>query len=189
MGRMPTWALRADAAVVVIGLALGLGLAACSRPSGDPDPAVPSATGRTTGAVVTDAAATATVETAAAEPRPAPTVPVREGTSDADLGIELKGGTFLPLIDRGTALPASTSENFTTDEDNQETIKIAVFYSVSASLADARRIGGYELSVPAAQPKGVPQIRVTFDVDAGGVFRLTATDSATGAPVTVTARN
>lgn len=181
MGRMPRRrAVQSGIAVI------GLGLAACGGPSGASDPAAPGTVGRTTGAVVTSAAQASAGGTPAAEPRPAPTVPVRKGTTEADLGIELKGGTFLPVIRRGTAVPATAMENFTTDEDDQKVLKIAVYYGVSDTLVDARRIGGYELAVPTALPRGVPQLKVTFTVDAGGVVRLTAVDAATGAAVEVT---
>jgi len=166
------WASTAAIAVV-------LGLAACGEPGDGPAPSAPStppappappATGRTT---------------ASAAAQPPATVPVKGGKTAADLGIETKGGTFTPLIDRGTVLPATRTEIFTTAEDNQPTIKIAVYRGVSDRVADAQRVGGYELTVPNPGPKGVPQLSVTFDIDASGAFRLTATDKTTGAPVTV----
>jgi molecular chaperone DnaK len=151
-------------------IAVALGLVACAEPDGGPAPAAPPAAGRT-------AAGTAA--------QPSGTVPVEGGKTVADLGIETKGGTFTPLIDRGTAVPATHSEIFTTAEDDQPTIKINVYRGVSDRVADAQRVGGYELTVPNRGPKEVPQLSVTFDIDASGAFRLTATDSATGAPVTV----
>ena len=84
-------------------------------------------------------------------------------------------------------MPAKHSEIFTTAEDNQPRIKIEVFQGVSDRVADGRPVGAYEVIVPQPGPKGVPQFSVTFAVDASGGFRLTAADSAGGAPVTVAA--
>jgi molecular chaperone DnaK (HSP70) len=165
MGGAPRLAVRAGTAAI----ATVLGLAACGAPDGGPAPAAPPATGQTT----------------ASAAQPPATVPVEGGKTAADLGIETKGGTFTPLIDRGTAVPATHSEVFTTAEDNQPTVKINVYRGVSDRVADNQRVGGYELTVPNPGPKGVPQISVTFHIDASGAFRLTATDSTTGAPVTV----
>jgi len=119
----------------------------------------------------------------------APKMPVEGGKTTADLGIETKGGTFTPLIDRGTPVPAKHSEIFTTAQDNQATIKIEVYRGVSDRVADAERIGTYELTVPNPSRRGVPQLSVTFDIDAAGAFRLTATDSNTGEPATVSRLN
>ena len=151
-------------------IAVTLGLAACAKSSGGPGPVGPSASGRTT---------------AGAAARPSATVPVKGGRTAADLGIETRNGAFTPVIDRGTAVPATHSEIFTTAEDNQPTIKIDVYHGTSDRVADAQRVGRYELTVPNRGPKEVPQLSVTFDIDASGAFRLTATDSASGAPVTV----
>jgi molecular chaperone DnaK (HSP70) len=159
--------MRASTAAI----AVVLGLAACGEPGGGPAPSVPS----------TPPATSPTTAGAAAQPLP--TVPVEDGKTAADLGIETKGGTFTPLIDRGTAVPATHSEIFTTAEDNQPTIEINVYRGVSDRVADDQRVGGYELTVPNPGPRGVPQVSVTFDIDASGAFRLTATDSTTGAPV------
>jgi molecular chaperone DnaK len=166
MGRASPLAVRAGTAAI----AIVLGLSACGEQGGGPVPSAPPATGRTT---------------ASAAAQPPATVPVEGGKTTADLGIETKGGTFTPLIDRGAAVPATHSEIFTTAEDNQPTVKIIVYRGVSDRVADGQRVGGYELTVPNPGPKGVPQLSVTFDIDASGSFRLTATDSTTGAPVTV----
>ncbi len=116
-------------------------------------------------------------------------MPVQDGATAADLGIETKGGTFTPLIDRGTPVPARRSEIFTTAQDDQATIKIEVYRGVSDRVADAQRIGTYELTVPGPSRRGVPQLSVTFDIDAAGAVRLTVTDSTTGEPVTVSRLN
>ena len=113
------------------------------------------------------------------------TVPVEGGRTTADLGIETKGGTFTPLIERSTAVPSKRTETFTTFEDNQTTIRITVYRGLTTRVADAKRVGGYALTVPMPVPRGVPQLAVTFEIDAAGTFRLTATDVGTGAPVTV----
>src|SRR5687768_4189826 len=105
MGGALRLAVRAGAAAITV----VLGLAACAEPGGGQAPAVPRATGGTT---------------AGAAGQPSATVPIEGGKTAADLGIETKGGTFTPLIDRGAAVPATHSEIFTTSEDNQPTIKI-----------------------------------------------------------------
>jgi molecular chaperone DnaK (HSP70) len=112
-------------------------------------------------------------------------VPVSGGKTATDVGIETKGGTFTPLIDRGTALPATHSEIFTTGDDNQPTIQVDVFHGTSDRVARAQHVGHYELRVPKREPRGIPQISVTFRIDVSGAFLLTATDSVSGAPVTV----
>ncbi len=117
-----------------------------------------------------------------------PNVAIQGGRTAADLGIETKGGVFTPLIVRGTAVPASRSEIFTTSEDQQATIEIKVLQGVSPRVADARAVGEYVLTVPDPGRRGLPQLSVTFAVDSAGVFRLTAEDSTTGAPVTVSTR-
>lgn len=163
MGRVSRLFLGADAVAIVV----ALGLVACARPSGNSAPSArpDDGGGRRT--------------------QPSPAMPVEGGKTGAALGIETKGGTFTPLIDRGTAVPASRREIFTTSEDNQATIRINVYRGVSHRVADAQRVGGYALTVPNPGPRGVPQLSVTFDIDAAGAFRLTATDSITEAPVTV----
>jgi molecular chaperone DnaK (HSP70) len=166
MGGASRLAVRVGTAAI----AVALGLAACTEPGGGPAPAAPSATGRTT---------------AGAAAQPSATVPVEGGQTTARLGIETQGGTFTPLIDRGTAVPATHSEIFTTAEDNQPTIKINVYQGVSDRVADAQHVGDYELTVPNPGPREGPQLSVTFSIDASGAFRLTATDSTTEAPVTV----
>ena len=116
-------------------------------------------------------------------------VPVEGSKTAAHLGIETKGGAFTPIITRGTAVPARRSETFTTAEDNQPTITITVYRGLSVRVADAQLVGGYALAVPVPGPRGVPQLSVNFDIDATGGFRLTAVDSTTGAPITVSPLN
>lgn len=176
MGRVTRIALQAD--IAVIGVVLGL--AACARPSSDSARAERPATAQTTtGPTTTTGASTG------ATARPAPAIPVKGGKIAADLGIETKGGMFTPLIERGATVPAKHSEIFSTAEDNQTTIPVAVYWGVSDRVAGGQLLGRYTLTVPEPQPKGVPQLSVTFQIDGDGAFQLTATDSATGAPVTV----
>ncbi|HLL64935.1 MAG TPA: Hsp70 family protein [Micromonosporaceae bacterium] len=161
-------------------IAIMFGLAACTESGGGP-PAAESDDGPTV------STPPATSQTASAAAQPSATVPVRDGKTAADVGIETKGGTFTPLIDRDTVLPTTHNETFTTAEDNQPTINIDVYRGTSDRLADNQRLGRYELTVPNPGPKGDPQLSVTFDIDASGAFRLTATDQTTGTPVTVSA--
>jgi molecular chaperone DnaK (HSP70) len=179
MGEESRLAVRAAVITVV------LGLAACAGPDGAPAPAASPAIGQTTAGAAEPSAEGAEPSAEGAEA--SATVPVKGGKIAADLGVQTKGGTFTPLIVRGTAVPAKHSEIFTTAEDNQPRIKIEVFHGVSDRAADGRRVGTYEVIVPAPGPKGVPQFSVTFAIDASGAFRLTATDSTSGAPVTVAA--
>lgn len=158
-------------------IAVVLGLAACGK-SGSPTPSTPAAP-------TTPPAPPETPRTAGAAAQAPVTVPVKGGKTTTDLGIGTKGGTFTPLIERGSVLPAKRTEIFTTAEDNQATIRIDVYRGVSDRAADNQRVGGYELTVPNPGPKGVPQLSATFAVDASGAFRLTVTDDATGGPVTV----
>jgi hypothetical protein len=157
--------------LVALTLAVAPCLGACGGPDDGTPSAAPSKTAPTTGA---------------AEPLAPVRVPVNGGKTAADLGIETKGGTFTPLINRGTALPATHSEIFTTAEDNQPTIEVDVFQGTSDRVAEAQHVGRYELRIPKPAPKGTPQISVTFRIDVSGAFLLTATDSASGASVTVT---
>lgn len=178
MGEKARLAVRAGTAVITV----AFGLAACAEPDDTPAPAASPAVSQTT------AGAAEPSEPAPAEGAEASaTVPVKGGKIAADLGVKTKGGTFTPLIVRGTAVPAKHSEIFTTAEDNQPQIKIEVFLGVSDRVADGQRVGGYEVIVPKPGPKNVPQFSVTFAIDASGKFRLTATDSTSGAPVTVSA--
>jgi molecular chaperone DnaK (HSP70) len=166
--------------LVALTLAVAPCLGACGGPDDGTGSAAPSETAPAADASTTDVAATGEAKPPAAVP-----VPVNGGKTATDLGIETKGGIFTPLIDRGTALPATHSEIFTTAEDNQPTIEVDVFHGTSDRVADAQHVGRYELRVPKPQPKGVPQISVTFRIDGSGAFLLTATDSASGASVTV----
>lgn len=95
------------------------------------------------------------------------------------LGIETMGGVFTKLIDANTTIPTKKSETFSTAADNQPSVEIHVVQGERAMAADNRSIGKFYLdSIPPA-PRGVPQIEVTFDIDANGIINVTAKDKAT----------
>jgi len=96
------------------------------------------------------------------------------------LGIETLGGVFTRLIDRNTTIPTRKSQVFSTAEDNQTAVTIRVFQGEREMAADNKMLGQFDLlGIPAA-PRGVPQIEVTFDIDANGIVNVSAKDKATG---------
>ncbi|MEA4838317.1 MAG: molecular chaperone DnaK [Rhodospirillaceae bacterium] len=96
------------------------------------------------------------------------------------LGIETLGGVFTRLIDRNTTVPTRKSQVFSTAEDNQTAVTIRVFQGEREMAADNKILGQFDLVGLPAAPRGIPQIEVTFDIDANGIVSVSAKDKATG---------
>jgi molecular chaperone DnaK len=96
------------------------------------------------------------------------------------LGIETLGGVFTRMIDRNTTIPTKKSQTYSTADDNQQAVTIRVFQGEREMAADNKMLGQFDLvGIPAA-PRGVPQIEVTFDIDANGIVNVSAKDKGTG---------
>ena len=105
------------------------------------------------------------------------------------LGIETMGGVMTKLIERNTTIPSKKSQIFSTAEDNQQTVGIRVYQGERTMARDNKLLGEFQLDGIAPAPRGMPQIEVTFDVDANGIMHVSAKDKGTGKEQNITIKS
>ena len=105
------------------------------------------------------------------------------------LGVETIGGLMTRMIERNTTIPATKTETFSTAEDNQPKVDIHVLQGERLLASDNKSLGHFELGNISAAPRGVPQIEVTFDIDADGILSVRARDKVTGQTQSITIQN
>jgi molecular chaperone DnaK len=105
------------------------------------------------------------------------------------LGIETLGGVFTRIINRNTTIPTKKSQIFSTAADNQTSVTIKVFQGEREMASDNKLLGSFDLSGIPMAPRGIPQIEVTFDIDANGIVHVTASDKATNKQMSITIRS